>query len=195
MKRFFSFLVLAIFILTLFSSSGAAVKKKKRKVKKRRYYSRRIVRNWPKGGPRPVFPTAGNERAVAPADPPPPPVANSVPVVRPPAPQPKDYFFAEGGLAGGGGALELGFGRNLNEKLNLSGAFGFTVFSNNNGVVLDLLRVSYNVNSVVFAGAGVSYAGSLPGLELFAGRNFERWSVRAGYSGALGFRLGASYQF
>ncbi len=192
MKKLISFLVLACFILTLFSASDAAVKKRKKTVKKRRYHYRRIVRNWPKGGPRPVFPKSGADNSTKAA--PPPPSIKQV-LARPADPPPRDCFFAEGGLAGGGGALEIGYARSLNEKLNLSGALGFTFFSNNNGVVLDLVRAAYNINNIAFAGAGLGYARNIPGVELFAGRHFDRWSVRAGYSGALGFRLAAAYRF
>lgn len=191
MKRAFACLLVLIFCTSLYPGADAAAKKKKKTFKKKRY-TRRIVRNWPKGGPRPVFPTAGNNKAVPPV--PPPPAAKPV-APKPVTPPPRDYFFAEGGLAGGGGALEIGYGRDLNEKLNLSGAFGFTFFTNENGAVLDLLRSSYYINNVVFAGAGLSYARGMPGLELFAGRRWDRWSVRAGYSGVLGFRLGAGYRF
>jgi len=191
-KRVFSCLLVLIVAATLASAADAAVKKKKKIVRKRKHHYRRIVRNWPKGGPRPVFPTAGHENYSVGDPPPPPPGPKPAVKVDPPA---RDYFFAEGGLANGGGALELGYGRQLNEKLALSGALGFTFFTNNNGVALDLIRAAYKINNVVFAGAGISYAHDMPGLELFAGRQFERWSVRAGYSGVLGLRLAAGYKF
>ena len=195
MKKLLSCLLLFVFIFTLSSASDSLVKKKKKKVVRRRHY-RRIIRNWPKGGPRPVFPKAGNDRPVAvelitaPVPPPPPkPVADA------PA---KAFFFAEGGLAGGGAALELGCGRTLKEKLTLSGAAGY-VFGVSNGIfVLDPVRLTCDLGTyMVGAGANCAFYNdkNLIGIEVFAAKQFNKITGKIGYSSALGLRAGASYEF
>ena len=193
MKKLFSALLLLMFLFTLFSSAEAVVKKKKKPLKRRRHY-RRIIRNWPKGGPRPVFPKAGDETAL----PPQPIVLTTVETVaviaRPSLEAPaRDFFFAEGGLGGGGVAAEIGYQRTMNEKISLSGAGGF-VAGGDGGVVLDLVRATYDLNNM-FAGAGINCARNMFGLELFAGKKFNRWSARVGYSGILGVRAAAGYEF
>jgi hypothetical protein len=196
MKKLLASLLLAIFVFTLFSGADAAVKKKKKKVIRRRHY-RRIIRNWPKGGPRPVFPKAGDDRPVA-AEPTPAPVLPTPPkpVADPPA---KTFLFVEGGVAGGGAAAEVGYGRTLKEKLTLSGAVGY-VFGVSNGIfVLDPVRLTCDLgNYMVGAGANCAFYNdkNLIGIEVFAAKQFNaKVSGKIGYSSALGLRAGLAYQF
>ena len=81
----------------------------------------------------------------------------------------------------------------MNDKISLSGAGGF-IAGGDGGVVLDLVRVLYNLNNM-YAGAGLNCARGMFGLELFAGKRFDRWSARVGYSGILGVRAAAGYEF
>ena len=194
MRKLSAFLLLIIFILTLFSPAGAVVKKKKKVIRRRHY--RRIVRNWPKGGPRPVFPQAGgsNEAVVLPGSEPAPPPAIK-PVSSAPA---RNGFFAEGGLAGGGLAIEAGWMRRQTDKLAWSGAAGY-IFGVSNGVVLlDPIRLSCDLGTYM-VGAGANCAlysdKTLLGIEVFASRQFNKITGRIGYSSALGLRAGIGYEF
>jgi hypothetical protein len=190
MRKMFSCLLIIIFVLTLFSPAQSIVKKKKKIIIRRRHY-RRIVRNWPTGGPRPVFPKAGgsNEAVVLPAAEQAPPSAVK-PVSSAPA---RNGFFAEAGLAGGGLALELGLMRG-----QLSGAAGY-IFGVSNGVVLlDPIRLTCDLGTyMVGAGANcVFYSDKTQlGIEVFAARQFNKITGRIGYSSALGLRAGVGYAF
>jgi hypothetical protein len=187
-KKTFSWLLLLVMALTLASAADALVKKKKQPVKKK--YYRRIIRNWPKGGPQPVFPKAGDEKAVPVA-----PTVEATKPARPAAAPARSRFFAESGLADGGLAAEFGYQRSLNDKLSLSGAAGYLTTSSYSSVVFDLLRGTYDIKDGIFAGAGLNWARGMSGLELFAGRQFGGGSLRAGYSGILGLRAGVNFQF
>lgn len=194
MKKLFSFLLLMLFVLTLFSPAQSVVKKKKKIIRRRHY--RRIIRNWPKGGPRPVFPkdSGSNEAVVLPVAEPVPP-----PAVKPVSPAPsRSGFFAEGGLAGGGLAIEAGWRRGQTDKLSLSGAAGY-IFGVSNGVVLlDPIRLSCDLGTyMVGAGANCAFYSdkTLLGIEVFASRQFNKITGRIGYSSALGLRAGIGYEF
>lgn len=217
MKKLLSFLLLLVFIFSLTSASDSAVKKKKAKRTRRHY--RRIIRNWPKGGPRPVFPTDQGEKAPVVAQAPAPAIAPD-PVPAPPKILPvaavaqpvKTSFLVEGGLAGGAAALELGYSRAVNDKISLSGALGYAVGSGYGVVLLDPVRATYDFGAA-FVGAGLNYAiysslvTNIPGLagtisnknmfgvELFAAKQFGRYTGRVGYSTALGLRVAAGYPF
>ncbi|MBN3032863.1 MAG: hypothetical protein JW873_02090 [Candidatus Saganbacteria bacterium] len=183
MRRLFAFLLLCGFGLALMQPAEAAVKKKKAG----RY--RRIVRDWPKGGPRPVFPKEASREAAPPAVTPPP--------AAPAPPKRHDSFFAEGGLAGGGLAAEFGYRRALNDKVNLSGAAGYLAGGDGSAFILDLIRVAYIIRpeQELFAGGGLNFARGMFGLEIFGGKRFGRWSVRAAGSGVVGWRAGLGCDF
>jgi hypothetical protein len=206
MKKIIVLLLIVLFSSSLISPSISAVKKKK-VVKKKRYY-RRIVRNWPKGGPRPVFPNASGERTI---------VVVPAPAPKPVLPQPskplvKAGFFAEGGMAGGAMAAELGYGRSFGEKLVLSGAAGYAVGNRYGVVVFDPIRATFDLKNL-FVGAGLNYAAyseyvtgipgfsgtisnkNLFGFEVFAGKQFGDLIGKIGYSTALGLRAGAAMNF
>ena len=212
-KKLLSFLLVFVFIFGLAAPSFSAVQKKKvvqkkRVVKKKSYY-RRIVRNWPKGGPRPVFPQDSGQKAVVGTPPPAPKPAPPQPAPKPPA---KAGFFAEGGMAGGAMAAELGYGRSFGEKLYLSGAAGYAVGNQYRVLVLDPIRASFDLKQFV-VGAGLNYAaysdyvanipgfsGTIPnknlfGFEVFAGKQFGDLIGKIGYSTALGLRAGAAMNF
>jgi hypothetical protein len=148
MKKLLSCLLFFVLVFTL-SSAADSLAKKKKKVLRRRHY-RRLVRNWPKGGPRPVFPKAGDEKAAA-AEPAPVPPAVAKPAADPPA---KAFFFAEGGLAGGGLAAEFGYGRSLKEKLTLSGAAGYIFGLSNGAFVLDPVRLTCDLGTYMVGAGG-----------------------------------------
>jgi len=122
----------------------------------------------------------------------------------------KSGLFVEGGLAGGAAALEIGYGRHLNNTLALSGALGYALGNKYGVVVIDLARLTYNAGGMFYGGA-INYAmysdiitsipgisgnisnKNLAGLEVFAGKNFGRYSGRIAYSTALGLRAGVGY--
>jgi opacity protein-like surface antigen len=197
MKKILSCLLLLIMVLTLLSAADALVKKKKKIIRRRHY--RRIVRNWPKGGPRPVFPKAGEEKAAL-VDPAASATAAPIPAVVKPAADPTAtaFYFAEGGLAGGGLAAELGYGRNLKEKLTLSGAAGYIFGGGSGAFVLEPLRLTCDLGAYL-VGVGIEGAfysdKNLSGIEVFAARQFNKITGKIGYSSALGLRAGVGYDF
>lgn len=126
----------------------------------------------------------------------------------------KSMFFVEGGLGGGSGVIELCYGREISDNMMLSGGIGYGVGSGFGVVVLDPLRVNYNMGTFT-VGGGLNYAmyssasiTNVPGLsgkipsqnifggELFAAKNIrDKISGRIGYSTALGFRASLGYEF
>lgn len=181
MKKLISFVLMIVFIIGLVSPSISAVKKKKR--------YRRIVRNWPKGGPRPVFPKENKN-----SDPievvPMPLVIPAKPAAYAPLPA-KTGFFAAGGLAGGELAIEGGYGRAMGDNYTLSGGLGLTT----GGMFLDLVRATFDFKDSIFLGAGLNLARLGFGLEVIGGKKFGRLSGRIGFSSVLGLRLGVGYEF
>ncbi len=140
------------------------------------------------------------------------PVVETVaaPTAASPAQPGKAGWFAEGGLAGGAAAVELGYGKSLGGALGVSGAVGYALGNKYGVVVVDLARLTYNAGGMFF-GAGLNYAmysdiikdipgisgnisnKNLAGLEVFAGKKFGKYSGRIAYSTALGLRAGVGY--
>lgn len=138
------------------------------------------------------------------------PVTSPAPAAAPVVSVNKAGFFVEGGLAGGAGAVELGYGRTVNDKLSLSGAVGYSVGNGYGVTVLDPIGLVYNLGAFTL-GAGLNYAmyssivTNIPGLsgnianqnmfgiELSAGKNFGKVAGKLGYSTALGLRAGLIY--
>jgi hypothetical protein len=197
MKKLLACLLFIVLVFTLSSASDSLVKKKKKVIRRKHY--RRIIRNWPKGGPRPVFPKAGEDKPV-PADPLALTSVSTMPVSAKPAADPpaKAFFFAEGGLAGGGLAAELGYGRSLKEKLTLSGAAGYIFGAGSGAFLLDPIRLTCDLGAyLVGAGANCAFYSdkNLLGIEVFAARQFNKVTGKIGYSSALGLRAGVGYVF
>ena len=195
MKKLSAVLLLIALVLALLSPAEAIAKKKKKVLKRRRHY-RRIVRNWPKGGPRPVFPKAGDEPAAV-VEPPPAPVPPAV-AAKPADPPARSFFWAEGGLAGGGFAAELGYGRSLNEKLSLRGAAGYIFGVSNGAFLLDPVRLTCDLGAYMVGVGGncAFYTDKTQlGLEVFAAKQLNRVTGRIGYSSALGLRAGVGCEF
>jgi hypothetical protein len=183
MRKLFALIVIFALIFGLASTVSAVVKKKvvKKKIVRRRYH-----RPYYPLGSRPKFPTASDKPVVEPAPEP-------EPVAAPPAPEPKPAlkagWFVEGGVAGGGLAVGGGYGKQLNDKLYVSGAAGFA----NGFVVIDLVRASYDLGKY-YVGGGLSYANSQAGAEIAGGVKInDRLSARLGLSTCLGLRVAASY--
>lgn len=136
--------------------------------------------------------------------------APAAPAVAPTAPAKKAGLFVEGGLAGGAAAVELGYGRAMNDKLSLSGAVGYSVGNGYGVAVLDAVRLNYEFGALMI-GAGLNYAiystivSNIPGIsgnisnknllgvELSIGKNFGKMIGKIGYSTALGLRAGLIY--
>jgi hypothetical protein len=184
MKRIFCFLLIGVMAVALAGPSLAAVKKP--------------VKKTPAKTTKPAAPKAT-------------PVATSAPAVQPVAAL-RAGFFYEGGLAGGAGALEVGYGRAISDRLYLSGAAGYGVGSGFGVVIIDPIKATYDLGGF-FAGGGLNYAmysalvSGVPGIsgtisnknmfgvEVFAGKQFDKLSAKLGYSTALGLRFGVGYEF
>lgn len=184
MKKVISILVIGFFIFSFAGSSLAAAK--------------------PKPKPKKVVPATPATPAVK-AE-----AANPAPAEAP-APG-KAGFFYEGGLAGGGAALEFGYGKSLNNKVYLSGALGGAAGSGFSVIILDPIRISYDMGSYM-VGAGLNYAmysnlvtgvpglsGTIPnknmfGAEVFAAKQFGKLVGTVGFSTALGLRAVVGYLF
>lgn len=207
MRKLISFVLMIVLMFGLVSPSLSAVKKKK--LKKKRHY-RRIARNWPKGGPRPVFPKETKasepiEVVSSPAVLPPAPA-----VVAPAAPAGKAGWFAEGGFGGGALLIEAGYGK-MKDNVYWSGGAGYAMGSGFSVLVLDPIRATFALKDYSL-GLGLNYAmysaivsnvpgisGTLPnknmfGLEVFATKKFDRLIGRLGYSSALGLRASVIYE-
>jgi hypothetical protein len=189
-----------MFVLGLAGPAPAVVQKK--------VVKKKVVKKPVRPVARPKFPV-DKGRVVAPSPKP-------APVVVAPAPPPlrKAGWFVEGGLAGGAGAVEAGYGRRITDNLYLSGAAGYGVGGGFGVVVIDPLRINYEFGRY-FAGAGLNYAmyssanvQNVPGLapgkissqnmlgaELLGGLRLEKIVLMAGYGSALGIRVSAGYEF
>ncbi|MFA5112868.1 MAG: undecaprenyl-diphosphate phosphatase [Candidatus Margulisiibacteriota bacterium] len=207
---------LAVMLIgALVTPAQAAVKKPAKKVTvkkkapaKKKVKKRRVRRPYYPLGSRPKFPVAAAEK--------PRPEPAPAPIIMPPVPERKPEgkagWFAEGGLAGGALAITGGYGKQFSDKLYVSGAAGYAVGSGFGIVVLDPVRVSYDLGNY-YVGAGLNYAmysklvknipglgniseKNLAGIELLGGLKInERLSARLGYSTCLGLRVSAGYLF
>ena len=206
-KKALSLLLFITFIFFLSGPSFSAVKKMpvKKKTKKVRVY---------RTGARPVFPVDTGPKKVT--------VTKVIEIKVAPRPEPKPEprarggWFAEGGYGAGSLVIEGGYGGlELMKKVNFSAAAGLGIGSGSSVVVLDLARVTYDMEKY-YVGGGINYAmystpnvqnvpglaaGKIPsqnmlGVELLGGmRVTDKILARAGYSTAMGFRVAVAYEF
>lgn len=160
---------------------------KKKKIRKRRRHYRRIIRNWPRGGPRPVFPKDTDEKAA---------VVSSQSSTPPPPAQPvfrsvRSSFFVEGGLTLNTLAIEGGYSREITNGFSLGGGLGVTT----DGLFFDLVRAVFDQKNSFFLGAGLNLAKPGLGLEVFGGKKFGRFYGKIGFSTVLSLRASAGLDF
>lgn len=205
MKKIFVLCLLLAFAFTLAAPPAAAAKKKVKKTKKKVYYRR----SWPKGS-RPVFPVDnGTQPATGIATAPKP----AVPKEKPQSQPAKRSFIPKIGYSGG--AFLVGLDYMFNQVSDdtdflLGGGYG----SGSTYSVLALnASLSYRFATNYFVGFGIDGAnyservqsvpglsgwvekGNRAGMELFAGAQFDRWRLLAGFSTALGVNAAAGFCF
>jgi hypothetical protein len=209
---------LLLFITFIFFLSGpsfstvkkAPVKKTKVKVKVTKKKVKVKVKTT---GARPVFPVEKGPEKVT--------VTKEIKIIVAPRPEPKPEpkprarIFAEGGYGAGGLVIEGGYGGlELMKKVNFSAAAGIGIGSGFSVIILDLARVTYDVEKF-FVGGGINYAmysspnvrdipglsGRIPsqnmlGVELLGGMHIaDKISARLGFSTAMGLRAAVGYEF
>lgn len=216
MKKALSLLLFITFIFFLSGPSFSAVKKapvKKTKVKVK-VTKKKVKVKVKAAGARPVFPVDTGPKKVT--------VTKVIEIKVAPRPEPKPEprargrWFAEAGYGGGGLVIEGGYGGlELMKKVDFSAAAGIGIGSGFSVIILDLARVTYDMEKF-FVGGGINYAmysspnvqnvpglasGKIPsqnmlGVELLGGtRVADNIFVRAGYSTAMGLRVAVAYEF
>lgn len=213
MKKVLSLLLFITFIFSLSGPSFSAVKKapvKKTKIKVK-VTKKKVKVKVKATAARPVFPVDKGSKKIV--------VTREIKVIAAPKPalkpEPRARIFAEGGYGAGGLVVEAGYGGlELMKKLNFSVAAGLGMGSGYSVVVLDLARVTYEMDKF-YAGGGINYAvysspnvqdvpgisGRIPnqnmfGVELLGGmRVRDNIFLKTGFSTALGIRASIGYEF
>jgi hypothetical protein len=138
--------------------------------------------------------------------------AKKAPPVTPVTVGPESRYLLEGGFAGGGAILGLGYEKKLNEKSKVGVGANYGLGKGYSFASVDLVRLTYDLGRFT-VGAGADYTmysqpvTNIPGISgmitnknLFAGDLWLQGEIgglltRLGYSTALGLRLSAAYGF